>query len=140
MSRNTTLHQRKLFNALLARGVPAEMEEGDGHKHVDIGIPSARIYIEVDGLHHLTSAEQILCDITRDHYSDDEGKATIHVPNEFLDFAAGYTRCAMSTLFLDIETIPAEDEKRETLAYLYERKREKARSRVGEGDAAGRYN
>jgi very-short-patch-repair endonuclease len=85
MSRNTTLHQRKLFNALLARGVPAEMEEGDGHKHVDIGIPSARIYIEVDGLHHLTSAEQILRDITRDHYSNDEGKATIHVPNEFLD-------------------------------------------------------
>lgn len=42
----------------------------------------------------------------------------------------------MTTLFLDIETIPAEDEKRETLAYLYERKREKARNAAGEGGAA----
>jgi uncharacterized protein YprB with RNaseH-like and TPR domain len=42
----------------------------------------------------------------------------------------------MTTLYLDIETIPAEDEKRETLAYLYERKREKARSRAGEGDGS----
>ena len=41
----------------------------------------------------------------------------------------------MSTLFLDIETIPADEEKRETLAYLYERKQEKRRKKGGEGDA-----
>ena len=41
----------------------------------------------------------------------------------------------MSTLFLDIETIPADEDKRETLVYLYERKREKKRKKVGEGDA-----
>jgi hypothetical protein len=42
----------------------------------------------------------------------------------------------MTTLFLDIETIPADEEKRETLAYLYARREEKKRKKGGEGDAA----
>jgi DNA polymerase elongation subunit (family B) len=44
----------------------------------------------------------------------------------------------MKTLFLDIETIPADESKHEVLAYLYERKQEKKRKKdgVGEGDSA----
>jgi len=41
----------------------------------------------------------------------------------------------MKTLFLDIETIPADDAQRETLAYLYERKLEK-KCKQGQGEGA----
>jgi very-short-patch-repair endonuclease len=85
MATETTLNQDQLYCALLARGIPARLEHSDGHKHVDIGVPEAKLYIEVDGLRHLTDAEQLLRDIARDHYSDDEGNATIHVPNEFIE-------------------------------------------------------
>jgi hypothetical protein len=45
----------------------------------------------------------------------------------------------MKTLFLDIETIPADNAQRETLAYLFERRQEKKRKKngVGEGGDAG---
>jgi len=42
----------------------------------------------------------------------------------------------MKTLFLDLETVPADEDKRETLAYLYERRVEKKRKKAGEGDAS----
>lgn len=45
----------------------------------------------------------------------------------------------MTTLFLDIETLPADDASQETLRYLYERKQEKTRerARTGQGGATG---
>lgn len=60
------------------------MEVWDGHKHIDLGIPTARINIEVDGKQHLTSSRQILADLARGHYSDGLGYDTIHIHNEEL--------------------------------------------------------
>ena len=73
-----------LYNALIERGIKCEMEHWDGHKHVDIFIYWAKIYIEVDGLQHYTDPEQIKADFRRSYYSilEKDGYIdTFHVPN-----------------------------------------------------------
>lgn len=71
----------ELYEALVKMGVKASLEYPDGHKHVDIAILEARIFIEVDGLHHFTNSEQIERDFKRDHFSDGDDFDTIHIPN-----------------------------------------------------------
>ena len=61
------------------------IEYDDGHKCVDIGIPNARLYIEVDGPDHLNSQKKIEKDLEREHYSEIEGFHTIHVSNLSID-------------------------------------------------------
>lgn len=82
MAKNVvTEESKRLRTALLAQGVQAELECWDGHKHVDICIPTSKIYIEVDGMHHFTNPDQMARDFIRDHYSDDDGFNTLHIPN-----------------------------------------------------------
>ena len=73
-----------LKHALEELGIRVLAEVPDGHKHVDLSIPSARINIEVDGDHHLTDAYQIIKDLSRAHFSDNLGYTTIHIPNKEL--------------------------------------------------------
>lgn len=77
-----TPYQRKLFEALKQRGIECEYEAYDGFKHVDIGIPKARIYIEIDGDHHITDPMQLDKDLWRDEYSSKKGYRTIHYSNK----------------------------------------------------------
>jgi very-short-patch-repair endonuclease len=59
-----------------------EYEAFDGYKSVDISIPYAKVYIEVDGLQHVITKEQALSDIKRAYYSyKKKGFITLHVPN-----------------------------------------------------------
>ena len=44
----------------------------------------------------------------------------------------------MKTLFLDIETLPADEASRDALAYLYERKQEKSRKKTSAPPASSR--
>jgi len=74
-----------LSEALRYRGIRNELEHDDGHKHVDIYIPSAKLNLEVDGKYHLTDPEQWFCDLKRDLHSHNEGKSTIHIPNHYVD-------------------------------------------------------
>ena len=60
-----TEQTRQLHRALGERGVKAELEYFDGHKHVDIAILSARMFIEVDGLQHFTDPVHIEKDFKR---------------------------------------------------------------------------
>jgi very-short-patch-repair endonuclease len=76
---------RSLVAALEKRGIKAETEHWDGHKHIDIYVPAARLYLEVDGLPHYTDAERFLTDLKRDHYSDDDGFFTKRIPNELVE-------------------------------------------------------
>jgi very-short-patch-repair endonuclease len=76
-----TEQAKRLNNALRTRGLDTEPEFWDGHKHIDIAIPSAHIYIEVDGNKHYTDADQIERDFKRNHYSDGDDFDTIHIPN-----------------------------------------------------------
>jgi very-short-patch-repair endonuclease len=71
-----------LNSALIAVGIETVLEHWDGHKHVDIYIPKGKIYIEIDGPQHYTNPLQIVDDFKRDHYSDDDGFHTMHIPNE----------------------------------------------------------
>ena len=79
--RTPTQQAKRLHDALRKQGVNVELEHFDGHKTIDLCIKDARFYIEVDGLHHLTHADQIIADLKRDHYSDNEGFETLHIPN-----------------------------------------------------------
>lgn len=72
---------KQLFNKLIEQGIFAELEYWDGHKHVDIHIPSAKLYIEVDGIQHFTNSDQIASDFLRDHHSNNNGYSTFRVPN-----------------------------------------------------------
>ena len=76
---------RKLHSALIQRGVESEIEKWDQHKHIDISIESAKLYIEIDGDRHYTDAETIMRDLKRDYFSNEEGYDTIHIPNTAVD-------------------------------------------------------
>lgn len=75
---------KELFDRLTGEGIFAELEYWDGHKHVDIYIPYAKLYIEVDGVQHFTNPDQIARDFLRDHYSDDNGFDTFRIPNQIV--------------------------------------------------------
>lgn len=79
-----TPESKLLFDKIIKAGVFAELEYWDGHKHVDIHIPSAKLYIEIDGVQHFTNPNQIATDFLRDHYSDDSGYDTFRIPNEIV--------------------------------------------------------
>lgn len=74
----------QLYKLLIDAGVDAEIEHFDGHKHVDIAIPEAKLYIEVDGIQHLIDPEQILADLHRVYYSEKDGYGTFRIPNEII--------------------------------------------------------
>jgi very-short-patch-repair endonuclease len=76
---------RLLHSALLQRGIEAEIEKFDGYKHIDIAIVSAKLNIEVDGIHHFTDADAIIADLRREYFSEEKGYDTIHIPNQAID-------------------------------------------------------
>lgn len=74
-----------LKTELEKRGVKSVTEYNDGHKHVDLYIPTANIYIEVDGIQHLINPDQIIADFKREHYSDMAKYDTLHINNDILE-------------------------------------------------------
>lgn len=70
-----------LADLLKKLGLKVEKERPDGYKHVDLSIDSAKLDIEVDGMHHLTNSDQILTDIQRSKYSRYDGYETVRVHN-----------------------------------------------------------
>jgi very-short-patch-repair endonuclease len=91
-----TMHASKLKEALERLGIRVIVEVCDKHKCVDLAIPSAHINIEVDGTQHLTDAYQILKDMSRSHFSDKLGYATIHIPNKEIDENLGGVASALA--------------------------------------------
>lgn len=79
--KKTTTPQIILFDLLKSKGVNAILEYPDGHKSVDIAIPEAKIYIEIDGIDHFINPEQIERDFKREHYSEIDKFSTMHIPN-----------------------------------------------------------
>ncbi|MFZ2522629.1 MAG: hypothetical protein WAX44_03920 [Minisyncoccia bacterium] len=80
-----TKHTMLLVDALRKRGVELKVEHWDGHKHIDIFIPTDNIYIEVDGQSHYTKPEKMVSDFNRDYFSFKEGFFTKHITNEAID-------------------------------------------------------
>ncbi len=85
MKKVSTKQTLELAEALRERGVYLELEHWDGHKHIDIYIPKAAIYIEVDGIQHDTKAKQTISDFNRDYFSSKEGFFTKHITNEEIE-------------------------------------------------------
>ena len=80
----STQEARALREALEQRGVRVLTEVNDGYKHIDLGIPDAKLNVEVDGIQHLTNPHQILSDLNRGYYSSRDGYSTMHIPNEMI--------------------------------------------------------
>ena len=85
MEDKTTDEVITLYFALKERGVPAKIEKYDGHKHIDIAIPEARVNIEVDGTHHNHNKRQALTDLKRTYYSFLKGYFTLRIPNSLVN-------------------------------------------------------
>ena len=75
----------ELSEALNYRGIRNEREHDDGHKHVDIYIPEANLYIEIDGKYHLTDPNHLFRDLRRDACSHKDGIDTIRIPNFYVE-------------------------------------------------------
>ncbi|QQR82640.1 hypothetical protein IPJ70_00815 [Candidatus Campbellbacteria bacterium] len=82
--RAPTKEAKDLKEALEKHGVRVLVEPYDGHKHIDLGIPDAKINVEVDGIQHLTNPHQILKDLGRGYFSHKKGYNTMHIPNEMI--------------------------------------------------------
>ena len=70
-----------LYFSLRERGVPAELEKFDGFKTIDIAVVGARVNIEVDGAHHVDTADEAFADLQRTFYSFKKGFLTLRIPN-----------------------------------------------------------
>lgn len=85
-----TKQAKKLYAELKKLDVECILEYWDGKKHIDICLPEAKIFIEVDGSQHYDNPDQILRDFKRDYWSSTkEGFHTIHIPNEKIEEEAG---------------------------------------------------
>lgn len=82
--RTPTKEAVDLKNAIEKQGVRVLVELHDGHKHIDLTIPKAKLNIEVDGIQHLTNPNQIVADLSRGYYSHKNGFDTMHIPNEMI--------------------------------------------------------
>ena len=92
---------RKLHSALLQRRIVCEIEKWDNHKHIDISIESAVLYIEIDGDKHYTDADTIMRDLKRDHFSNEEDYDTLHIPNFIIDTKLNEVADAIAEVVLD---------------------------------------
>ena len=80
-----TKQTMSLVHALEEQGLDVKTEYWDGHKHIDIFIPEARMYIEIDGLQHFVNPDQIIADFEREYYSSKDGFYTIHITNQLIE-------------------------------------------------------
>ena len=85
MYKKPTVEENLLKRELENLGVRVRSQVSDGHKHIDLAIPDAKINIEVDGPRHWTNANQIVSDLERSHGSDDLGYYTIHISNDHIN-------------------------------------------------------
>jgi very-short-patch-repair endonuclease len=96
MFKQSTHEAKELRAALEKLGIRVLAEVYDGHKHIDLSIPDARINIEVDGSQHLTDPYQILKDIKRTHYSELLGYETLRIPNSAIHSNLGGIASALA--------------------------------------------
>lgn len=98
-----TQEARALATALEARGWKIELEKFDGYKTIDIVVPSAQVYIEVDGFTHTVNKRAAYGDLQRLYFDLKKGILTIHIPNCLVDDEETLTKTAdlLSRLLMD---------------------------------------
>lgn len=80
-----SIHSKKFYLALRARGVPVKKEQFDGYKHIDLAIPQYFLNIEIDGTQHYTDVQQSYRDLERTYHSMLKGFKTIRLPNILIE-------------------------------------------------------
>ncbi len=85
VNEHITPEAQALHDALIRKGIKCKLEQWDGHKHIDISIPWARIDIEVDGMQHYMNVKQMTSDLNRSYYSAHNGYRTIRIPNQLIE-------------------------------------------------------
>ncbi len=89
IKRAPTIQAKSLYKELKKNNINAILEYPDrypeGVKCIDIGIPDAHLYIEVDGENHFNDPDTIETYLKRDRYSEVDGFQTIHIPNQSID-------------------------------------------------------
>ena len=103
--RQPTYYAKLLKKYLKNLGITVEEEVYDGHKHIDLSIPSGKIDIEVDGVQHLADPKQIITDFKRSSYSREDGYETLHVHNADLKHDAK----AIASAIAEVSAIREED-------------------------------
>lgn len=73
-----------LYFLLKEKQIPAQLEESDGYKTIDIVIEDAKLHIEVDGYHHNLKSNQALTDLKRTYHSIKKGIYTLRIPNSLI--------------------------------------------------------
>jgi len=89
-----------LNDELIKNGLHTELEYWDGYKHIDIAILKAKMYIELDGIHHFTDPKQIQADFKRNHFSDGDDFDTFHIPNIIIEHHCEAVAKAITELVL----------------------------------------
>lgn len=84
-SKGPTPQAVSLHQALLDVGIKNKLEHWDGHKHIDISIPWAKLHIEIDGNQHYFNPRQMESDSKRTSYSAKDGFYTMRIPNSAVD-------------------------------------------------------
>jgi len=74
----------KLSYALTKRGIRNNLVTHDAIRHVDISIPWARLFIELDFQQQVFDEKQLHADLEREVY-DQEDISTVKVPNALVD-------------------------------------------------------
>ncbi len=98
----TNKAQRQLFSSLKKRHIYGVLEYFDGHKHVDLGILPARLYIEIDEPHHICDSLQLFRDTQRDSYSYQDGYQTIRIPRSLVEQDVESVASSIRDLILQI--------------------------------------
>lgn len=94
--RAPTKEAADLKSEIEKHGVRVLVELHDGHKHIDLTIPKAKLNVEVDGIQHLTNPNQIVTDLSRGYYSHKNGFDTMHIPNEMVRLHLGEISSALA--------------------------------------------
>ena len=83
--KTVTSQAMRLSDELKRLHIEHKLEYYDGHKHVDVALLWAKLYIEIEGRQHGFNSNQMLSDEKRDASSQKEGFYTKRIPNEWID-------------------------------------------------------
>jgi very-short-patch-repair endonuclease len=74
----------ELYKELKSINIDCRLEYWDGRKHIDLAIPKENLFIEIDGMHHITNPKYLAQDLLRDYHNAMNGFFTIHIPNDWI--------------------------------------------------------
>jgi very-short-patch-repair endonuclease len=116
--KTVTSQAMRLSEALKKLDIQHTLEYSDGHKHVDIAIPWAKLFLEIEGQQYTFSPKQMISDHERDAHSLTAGFYTMRIPNERVDKDVDGVAQSVARLARYMFRKIKEEEKKHTLTGL----------------------